>query len=1370
LSRLVPPGRQDVRSTTVGAGVEGPLKPSNLLVPATVSGDTASPGVTTPSPLLDFDLPIVAKKSRLTQRLQTMLKKDRQLKSERKPALLEQLPAKGEPAAATTAKSKDSRGLVADTLPAGTINAKMASPNSFAYVFLAENDVPLDTLIDSGAGRTLISAARAKACGLTQRASDRELAIEMADGRTDVIPLVTATLRLADPKARHKPGLCIEAAIVPKLGSYDVLLGFDFLKKYEVKPSWTAGFIDVHHGITFAPDGTMSSFKSVQRISGLRRRKPTEDSVNIDVVSAATMKRIISKAERTPEDDPSRTVLYVGEVKLLPQARAEAATAFNTLVEQSSGRYKRLLLKHRAEFEPPVSNDAESSGLPAVKLELRDDAELPAHMRQSRMTPEMSRELDRQIQALIERGFVQPSEAAIGAPVIFAKKREANGGWSWRLCIDHRILPNSLLKRFFSGLPRQDELIQHLSGAKFFWSSDLHSSFHQLALHEESRYLTAFQGPGGRLYEWKTLPMGLATSPGQLQNAMHHVLGGPDSFLNRSGHGCAAYADDVIAWAETEDQMCEVLEWLLGRFRKFKLKLNPKKTTSISRKIHFLGRVISEGKIENDPEKVESLATRAPPTNIREVREFLGFCGFFRDSVENFSLLARPLNDLLRGNPTKLQPVELDANQLKSFNLLRKALMKRPVLAMPRYDRRMIIAHDASRYCVGSAILQEDDLGKLHPLVFFSKRLDSHQVNYPVREKEMLGLLLTLERFEPLLKAAPEILCLTDHTSLTTIFTQHVLTGRLYNWLAKFQSWPLTFRHVPGKQHVVADYMSRPLFGDPDEVEPQRLFSPDELFETADNKEIKFRLAHALLHDRVYAVQEIVSRQLPLRNSIMEAQRADPFLNAWIENCKQNDPPLAGFFFLQSDGLLCVRDSSAIRVPLPMDNKVLTAVLSELHYEPTSGHTGYRHLARLFGRRFMIVLNDDQRCNLRELATEFVATCARCQLYTPDFRSEPPVKIVDEPLAPGLHLSFDYITDLPPTELKGDTYDAVLTLVDRFSRARLYVAAKKTDTAKITYERVREALALRGWGTPLQVQIDQGPNLAGAQFSEVFQLLGAKVLAGTPYRDDNSLAEAANRLLTAAMRFHLTPDMRNWASVLPLLMTRINDIESVDLHASPNEIASGQSARLPIDNGLFRPEDVPAAVRHELANRHPLWERHQLRLLRHNRRLEARLNVDVESHDFAIGQKVLVNTKYYRSDLLQALRPKDKWRKIWTGPFEIVAKSDEAHYTIRIPTKTGDRLSSLHATCFKLWRESDAVQFPGRVDEDHTAPAHWPSGIFVDRILLEKRLGDQVVYETQLSNGLRDDRRVELRMFLRGKELPPKLLAAWASDPRRVPA
>ena len=95
----------------------------------------------------------------------------------------------------------------------------------------------------------------------------------------------------------------------------------------------------------------------------------------------------------------------------------------------------------------------------------------------------------------------------------------------------------------------------------------------------------------------------------------------------------------------------------------------------------------------------------------------------------------------------------------------------------------------------------------------------------------------------------------------------------------------------------------------------------------------------------------------PLRHSIMEAQRADTFLSSWIDKCKQNNPPLAGFFFLQTDGLLCVRDRLTIRVPLPLDNKVLTAVFNELHSEPTSGHTGYRHLARLFGLPFILLLN-----------------------------------------------------------------------------------------------------------------------------------------------------------------------------------------------------------------------------------------------------------------------------------------------------------------------------------------------------------------------------------------------------------------------------
>ena len=111
-----------------------------------------------------------------------------------------------------------------------------------------------------------------------------------------------------------------------------------------------------------------------------------------------------------------------------------------------------------------------------------------------------------------------------------------------------------------------------------------------------------------------------------------------------------------------------------------------------------------------------------------------------------------------------------------------------------------------------------------------------------------------------------------------------------------------------------------------------------------------------------------------------------------------------------------------------------------------SGHTGYRHLQRLFVRRFVVLLNEDQHFNLQERVKQFVATCMRCQQYTPDNRAEPPVTIAEEPIAPGECWSFDYITDLPLSELMGRKYDAILTGVDRFTRRRFYAPARKKDT------------------------------------------------------------------------------------------------------------------------------------------------------------------------------------------------------------------------------------------------------------------------------------------------------------------------------------
>lgn len=324
----------------------------------------------------------------------------------------------------------------------------------------------------------------------------------------------------------------------------------------------------------------------------------------------------------------------------------------------------------------------------------------------------------------------------------------------------------------------------------------------------------------------------------------------------------------------------------------------------------------------------------------------------------------------------------------------------------------------------------------------------------------------------------------------------------------------------------------------------------------------------------------------------------------------------------------------------------------------------------------------------------------------------------------------------------------------------------------MAYDRAMTMIAHAGWGYPARIQIDQGMNLISADFADQFRSNGTTVLDGTPYRDDNSLAEIANRLLHAALRPSLDPDMRNWASRLPEVEIRINDMLSLHLGASPNQTATGADARLPIDNMLLKYEDFPDLVRRELVDLGTPWRTHYEQLVNYNRWLEKKLNknADAETHKFEPGQKVLVNTKFRPDDMIQALRPKDKWKKRWSGPFVVLAENDEVHYTIEVLDKRGIRKPvKFHATCLKRWVEDDSERFPGRDNVDKTLPENWLHGMQFDKILECKRLAQGELYKVRLSNMLLGDKSLHMEMWLRGMDIPRRTLADWKAAPAEQP-
>ena len=119
---------------------------------------------------------------------------------------------------------------------------------------------------------------------------------------------------------------------------------------------------------------------------------------------------------------------------------------------------------------------------------------------------------------------------------------------------------------------------------------------------------------------------------------------------------CLIYLDDVIIFSSTFEEHLERLEAVSSRLKEHNLKLRADKCEFLKSRVTYLGHVVSENGIETDPEKTEAIRTWPIPKIVKDVRSFLGFTGFYRRFIENYSRIARPLNDLLVGHCTSKTP------------------------------------------------------------------------------------------------------------------------------------------------------------------------------------------------------------------------------------------------------------------------------------------------------------------------------------------------------------------------------------------------------------------------------------------------------------------------------------------------------------------------------------------------------------------------------------------------------------------------------------------------------------------------------------------------------------------------------------------
>jgi hypothetical protein len=332
-----------------------------------------------------------------------------------------------------------------------------------------------------------------------------------------------------------------------------------------------------------------------------------------------------------------------------------------------------------------------------------------------RLTPQENEEVKRQVQDLMEKGLIREILIPCVVPTMLSPKKY--GGY--KMCIDSREI-NKITIRYRFPLPRMDDLMDCLSGAKFFSKIDLKSEYHQIRMREGDEWKTTFKTNEG-LYEWLSMPFGLKNAPSTFMRLMNEVL---KDFI---GKFVIVYLDDTLIFSKTKAEHLKHLATVMGRLHQEKFLVNVKKSSFMRTELIYLGFVISANELKMDPEKVDTIKNWLSPKSVFEVRSFHGLASFYRKFIRNFSGISAPMMDMVNKRHKSFHWIE---EAEKSFNLLKKKIMKQPILVLLDFSKTFQVKCDASGFEIG-AVLSQDG----RPIAYFSEKLNEAKIKYSTYDK-----------------------------------------------------------------------------------------------------------------------------------------------------------------------------------------------------------------------------------------------------------------------------------------------------------------------------------------------------------------------------------------------------------------------------------------------------------------------------------------------------------------------------------------------------------------------------------------------------------------------------------------------------------